>query len=67
MSYELYEVWSLDDVGHEELIDTTKSLKEARQIAKLNISDADNNIVKCTIYQENDMGDLIKLETIHAG
>lgn len=31
MNYELYEVWSVDDTGHEELVLTTASLKEARQ------------------------------------
>ena len=67
MSYELYEVWGVDDVGHEELIDTTKSLKEARQIAKLNIDDKDANVDKCIIYQEDDMGDLIEIETVYAG
>jgi hypothetical protein len=54
-------------VGHEELIDTTKSLKEARQIAKLNIDDKDANVDKCIIYQEDDMGDLIEIETVYAG
>lgn len=67
MSYELYEVWGVDDAGHEELIDTTKSLKEARQIAKLNIGDIDVNVDKCIIYQEDDMGELIEIETVHAG
>jgi hypothetical protein len=67
MSYELYEVWGVDDLGHEELIDTTKSLKEARQIAKLNIDDKDANVDKCIIYQEDDMGDLIEIETVYAG
>ena len=33
MTWELYEVWSEVD-GHEELIDTTKSRKEAIQLAK---------------------------------
>jgi hypothetical protein len=67
MNFELYEVWAVDEDGHEELINTTKSLKEARQIAKLNIDDTDADIDKCIIYQEDDMGDLIEIETIYAG
>lgn len=34
MTWELYEVWSEDSDGHEELIDTTKSHKEAKHLAK---------------------------------
>jgi hypothetical protein len=67
MSYELYEVWGVDNAGHEELINTTKSLKEARQIAKLNIDDTDTNVDKCIIYQEDDLGDLIEIEVVYAG
>jgi hypothetical protein len=67
MNFELYEVWAVDEAGHEELINTTKSLKEARQIAKLNIDDTDADIDKCIIYQEDDMGDLIEIETVYAG
>jgi len=67
MNFELYEVWAVDEDGHEELINTTKSLKEARQIAKLNIDDTDADIDKCIIYQEDDMGDLIEIETVYAG
>jgi hypothetical protein len=63
MNYELYEVWGVDDDGHEELIDTTKSLKEAREIAKLNVIE----LAKCIIYQEDDTGDLAEIEVIYAG
>ncbi len=34
MTWERYEVWSEDDVGHQELVDTTNSLKEAKELAK---------------------------------
>ena len=39
MNWELYEVWSVDEDGHEDLIDTTKSLKEAKQIAEANLTE----------------------------
>lgn len=34
MTWELYEVWAADEDGHEQLINTTKSHKEAKQLAK---------------------------------
>lgn len=39
MRWELFEVVAVDDYGHEELVDTTKSLKEARELAKLALTD----------------------------
>jgi hypothetical protein len=61
MNWELYEVWSVDEDGHEDLVDTTKSLKEARQLAEANLTDY---YVECIIYQENEDGELIELERI---
>jgi len=61
MNWELYEVWSVDQDGHEDLVDTTKSLKEAREMGQLNIGDG---IVECIIYRENGDGDLEELERI---
>jgi hypothetical protein len=61
MNWELYEVWSVDQDGHEDLVDTTKSLKEAREMGQLNIGDG---IVECIIYRENEDGDLEELERI---
>lgn len=34
MRWELFEVVSVDEDGYEEVVDTTKSLKEARELAK---------------------------------
>lgn len=34
MTWELYEVWAEDDSGHEKLVETTKSRKQAIDIAK---------------------------------
>ena len=39
MTWELYEVWSEDESGHTELIDTTKSLAEAKNIANKALED----------------------------
>jgi hypothetical protein len=61
MNWELYEVWAVDTDGNEDLIDTTKSLKEAREMAKWNL---DEDVVECVIYAEDPEGDLVELERI---
>ena len=64
MNWELYEVWAVDVDGHETLIETTKSLKEARQLAEVNL-DEDN--VECVIYKEDELGDLVEVERLDQG
>ena len=61
MNWELYEVWSVDVDGHEDLIDTTKSLKEAREIAQSNLTD---DCVECIVYAEDPEGELVEIERI---
>ena len=61
MNWELYEVWSVDEYGHEDLIETTKSLKEARQIATNTLGD---DVVECIIYQEDENGELVEVESV---
>jgi len=61
MNWELYEVWSVDEDGHEDLIDTTKSLKEAREIAQANITEY---YVECIIYREDEDGELVEVERV---
>ena len=46
-----YEVWGVEEDGHEELIHTTNSLKEARRIAEQALTDL---ITECIIYKEED-------------
>ena len=55
-----YEVWGVEEDGHEELIDTTNSLKEARRIAEQSLTDL---ITECIIYKEED-GELYEEEVI---
>jgi hypothetical protein len=62
MNWELYEVWAVDVDGREELVETTKSMKEARVIAQTQLELED--CTKCYIYKEDEEGDLIKVETI---
>ena len=61
MNWELYEVWSVDEDGHEDLIDTTKSLKEARAIAQANLTEYYD---ECIIYREDDQGELVEVERV---
>lgn len=61
MNWELYEVWSVDEDGHEDLVDTTKSLKEARQLARANVTDY---YPECVIYAEDPNGELVEIERI---
>lgn len=60
MTWAQYEVWSVDEDGHEELIDTTNSLKEARQLAEESLQD---DIVECIIYKEEN-GELFEQEVL---
>jgi hypothetical protein len=60
MSWVQYEVWGVEQDGHEELINTTNSLKEARQIAEQSLTD---EIVECIIYKDED-GEMFEVEVI---
>ena len=60
MSWVQYEVWGVEEDGHEELIDTTNSLKEARQIAEQSLTDL---ITECIIYKDED-GELFEQEVV---
>jgi hypothetical protein len=59
MKFELYEIWSEDEFGHQELIDTTRSLTEARDLAQVTL---DTGALYVTIYREADDGDLEVVE-----
>lgn len=49
MTWELFEVWAVDEDDYEQLVDTTRSLKEARELAKKQLTD---NAVEVIIYRE---------------
>jgi hypothetical protein len=59
MSFMLYEVWTEDDDGHQELIETTASKTEAVNLAKQAIIDG---AVAVTIFQETDDGDSAEIQ-----
>lgn len=62
MTWELYEVWAEDDLGHEELVDTTKSLKEAKTLAKMTLEQEGAEAV--IIYQETLDGNTVEIERL---
>ena len=62
MTWELYEVWASFD-GHDELIETTKSLKEARQLARKAFGDGADTV---TVYRETADGDYELVEEFTA-
>ena len=61
MNWELYEVWAVDADGNEDLIDTTKSLKEAKEMATWNLGE---DCAECVIYAETPEGDLVEIERL---
>jgi hypothetical protein len=60
MTWVQYEVWGVEADGHEQLIDTTNSLKEARNLAEESLTE---DIVECIIYREED-GELYEEEVV---
>ncbi len=62
MSWEFYEVWSVDQDYHEELVDTTQSLEEAQELASAALDE--ENIIKAIIYKENEDGDLEEVQVL---
>lgn len=63
MNYELYEVWGVNEDGHEELLETTASKKEALEIAQNNLEDFGETI----IYREDENGDLEEVQRFELG
>jgi hypothetical protein len=64
MNFELYEVWAVDDTGHEELVETTSSRKEALEIAEANIG---LGFMEAVVYQEDENGDLHEIKRFNHG
>jgi hypothetical protein len=64
MTWELYEVWGVDEAGHEELLETTSSKKQAFEIAEASLGLGYFEII---VYQENEDGDMKELERFEHG
>lgn len=59
MSYTLYEVWAEHLDGHQTLIETTSSEKEAFKLAEQGVSDG---YQACVVFKETEDGELIEVE-----
>jgi hypothetical protein len=64
MNFELYEVWAVDEAGHEELVETTSSRKEALEIAEANLG---LGFMEAIVYQEDENGDLHEIKRFTHG
>jgi hypothetical protein len=64
MNFELYEVWAVDEAGHEELVETTSSRKEALEIAEINLG---LGAIAAVVYQEDENGDLHEIKRFNHG
>ncbi len=64
MNFELYEVWAVDEAGHEELVETTSSRKEALEIAEANLG---LDAMEAIVYQEDENGDLHEIKRFGHG
>ncbi len=64
MNFELYEVWAVDEAGHEELVETTSSRKEALEIAEVNLG---LGAMEAIVYQEDENGDLHEIKRFEHG
>ena len=64
MNYELYEVWGVDEAGHEELLETTASKKEAYGIAEASLG---LGYFQTVVYKENEYGDLDEVDRFEQG
>ena len=64
MNFELYEVWAVDESGHEELVETTSSRKEALEIAEANLG---LGVMEAIVYQEDENGDLQEIKRFNHG
>jgi hypothetical protein len=64
MIWELYEIWSVDEAGHEELLETTSSKKQALEIAKASLG---LGYLEIIVYQGDEDGDMKELERFGPG
>jgi hypothetical protein len=64
MNFELYEVWAVDEAGHEELVETTSSRKQAFEIAEANL---ELGVFEAIVYQEDENGDLHEIKRFNHG
>ena len=64
MTWELYEVWTEDEIGQQDLLDTTKSYKEAETLAQQALIEGAYFVI---IYKETEEGDTEEIERLTLG
>ena len=64
MNFELYEVWGVEEDGHEELLETTSSKTQAEELAEANLG---LGYFQTVIYRENELGDLDEVDRFEQG
>ena len=64
MTWELYEVWIEDEDGHQELVETTKSYKEAEILAQQSLVEGAYIVL---IFKETKDGDIEEIERLTLG
>jgi hypothetical protein len=62
MIWEFYEVWAIDVDGREELVGTTRDIKEAKRLSSQAFTNED--IDECVIYQETEDADLMEISRV---
>jgi hypothetical protein len=64
MTWELYEVWTEDEYGHQELVDTTKSFKEAETLAQQSLLEGAGTVL---ILKEIEDGSIKEIQRLTLG
>ena len=65
MAFVLYDIWTEDDEGHQQLYDATGSLTEAKKMAKAIVAEGTYSVI---IYQDNGPnGDEIEIARFEKG
>jgi hypothetical protein len=57
--FELYEIWAEDEIGHQELIETTQSRTQALEIAQAQL---EIGFLAAVVYQETAEGDTVEIK-----
>lgn len=63
MSFMFYEVWAINDDGHEELVGTTASKSEAMKMASEFLK-SNEQYLESWVSEENSEGDMIEISRL---
>ena len=63
MSFMFYEVWAVDEDGHEELVGSTSSKTDAQKMAQTALED-NEHYLETWIGEENEEGDLEEIDRL---